>query len=116
MSINYSIKVMMLLWKSGVVDSLTLIQFLQNAITQYGVTATTSAVSSNLASTVGPSMLVKPLLTTVGTGFNFLSCVKDTPEFQKRVAMVAIFASSSAVATSTDLPTNVAVGGVNAVF
>ena len=30
--------------------------------------------------------------------------------------MVAVFASSSAVATSTDLPTNVAVGGVNAVF
>ena len=95
MSINYLIKVMILLWKSGVLNSLTLIQFLQNASTQYGVMVTTNAGSSNLAFTVEPSMLVKPLLTIVGTGFNFLFCVKDTSEFQKWVAIVAVFASSS---------------------
>ena len=44
MSIDYSIKVMIILFKSGVVDSLTLIQFLQNSITQYGVYAATSAI------------------------------------------------------------------------
>ena len=110
------IKFMILLWQAGLVDSFTLIQFLQNAVTQYGATAIASAAASSVPSMVEPSMLIQPLITTVSTGVSFLSCVKDAPEFRQRVATVAVFACSSAVATTTDIPINAAVGGVNAAF
>ena len=39
-----SIKIMILLYKIGSIDAFTLVQFIQNAVTQYGVTVALSTI------------------------------------------------------------------------
>ena len=43
-----SIKIMIFLYKIGTIDAFTLIQFLQNAVTQYGVGIAISTVGETL--------------------------------------------------------------------
>ena len=57
MSIKFSIKVMLLLWRCGLVDGLTMIQFLANAATQYATIVVGSSIGNNL----DPSVFAAPI-------------------------------------------------------
>ena len=108
-----SIKLMVFLYKTGTIDAFTLVQFIQNSITQYGV----SLAITTVGETMKPSMLVEPVINTVTTGVQYLtSSGIDPTEKAIRIAQVAVFSSVSALATTTDPAVNAGVAGVNAAF
>ena len=99
---------MIFLYKIGTIDAFTLIQFLQNAATQYGVGIAISTVGE----TFKLSMLVEPAIKTVTTGLDYLtSSGIDPTERAIRVAQVAVFSVVSAVATTADPAVNVGITG-----
>ena len=108
-----SIKIMVFLYNIGAIDAFTLVQFIQNAVTQYGVGVAINTVGK----TIQPSMLVEPIVKTVTTGVDYLTASGiDPTERAVRVAQVAVFSSVSAVASTTDPATNVGIAGANAAF
>lgn len=59
MSVETSIKVMILMWNLGVVDTLTLFQFLFNADAQYGTIVATQAAGQ--FKDISPRVLLAPI-------------------------------------------------------
>lgn len=106
------LQAMALLYRIGAVDALTVIQFIANAATQYGVT---------YVSTYDPrAAFHEPTIQLVGTGIEFLTTAQGD-EVRKRIAMVALYAATSAAsALGEELPgsviLNLAQGGLNAAF
>ena len=111
MSINFSIKVMLFLWRSGLVDGLTMIQFLANAATQYGTIVVGSCVGNNL----DPSVLAAPIA-GLGTSYQFVRSAQGAMEAQQRAATIAALLSTSACITTTDLQANAAMGALHVAF
>ena len=97
MSVNISIKLMIFLWKIGVVDGFTLTQFILNGAAQYGVFVVGSAVGQ----TLDPSILVTPI-----AQLEYVRAAQGAAEAQKRAATIAVLLSSSTAVLETDLATS----------
>ena len=110
-SLNIPIKMMILLWRMGVVDSFTAIQFLLNGAAQYGVFVVGSAVGQ----TLDPSILVAPIA-QLGTAYQYVRAAQGAAEAQKRAATIALLLSSSTAVLETDLATNGAMAALNLSF
>ena len=52
MSVQFSIKVILLLWRCGLIDGLTMTQFLANTVTQYGTIVVGSSIGNNFDSSI----------------------------------------------------------------
>ncbi len=111
MSVNISIKLMIFLWKIGVVDGFTLTQFILNGAAQYGVFVVGSAVGQ----TLDPSILVAPIA-QLGTAYQYVRAAQGAAEAQKRAATIAVLLSSSTAVLETDLATNGAMAALNLAF
>lgn len=110
-SLNISLKMMMFLWKIGVVDGFTVIQFILNGATQYGV----FVVGSVVGQTLDPSVLVAPIA-QLGTAYQYVRAAQGAAEAQKRAATIAVLLSSSTAVLETDLATNGAMSALNLAF
>lgn len=102
---------MILLWRSGVVDSFIAIQFILNRAAQYG----SFVIGSSVGQTPDPSVLIEPVR-QMGTAYQFVRAAQGAAEAQKRAATIAVFLSTSGVALETDLATNGAMAGVHLAF
>lgn len=112
-TIANSIKWMFFLYRMRQVDGLTLIQFVQNVVTQYGVGVAISTVGESIT----PWMLVEPGVKTVRTGINYLMEPGLPPTEQGiRVAQVETMAALSAASTTTDTSISDTTAGVNFAF
>ncbi len=98
---------MILLYKIGSIDAFTLMQFIQNAVTQYVVGVAINTVGRDIT----------PAIDTVTTSIKYLTTSGiDPTEKAVRVAQVAVFAAGSAIATTTDPAINAGTAGLNAGF
>ena len=108
MNVSSSIKLMIFLWKIGIVNTFTLTQFLLNGAAQYGVFMVGSSVGKNL----DPTSLISPI-TELGTAYQYVRAAHGAVEAQKRVATIAALVSTSATVLETDLATNGAMAALN---
>lgn len=102
-----SLQLMIFLWKFGVVDTLSMLQFCINCGTQYG-TIVAGAAAGNF-SEIGPSVLFAPFA-GLGTSYKYIRTAQGLAERRLRIAMVASLLSTSATALTTDPQSNTAVG------
>ena len=102
-----SLQLMIFLWKCGIVDSLSMLQFCINCGTQYG-TIVAGAAAGNF-SEIGPSVLLAPFA-GLGTSYKYIRTASGLAERRMRIAMVASLLSTSATALTTDPQSNTAVG------
>ena len=103
-----SLKLMLVFWQVGLVDTFSMIQFCLNAGTQYGAIVVASAAGN--FSDIGPKVLLEPII-GLGTSYQFIRAAQTAAEQRARIATIAAFFSTSlASAATTDPATNGAVG------
>ena len=110
-SVNFSVKMIIFLWKIGVVDSFTVVQFLINGAVQYGGFVVGSAVGQNL----DPSILVAPIA-QLGTAYQFVRGAQGAAEAHKRAATLALLLGTSTAVLDADLAVNGAMAALNVAF
>jgi hypothetical protein len=114
MTLTSSVKVMIFLWKIGIVDSLTLAQFLMNATAQYGGVVVAQSVGVGTSRNILHNLLgpVKRLV----TASTFIRRSSNVIERGKRISMVAAALSMSASILEADPATNSSFGATIAGF
>lgn len=100
---------LILLWKTGVVNTFGLIKICANCGAQYLGVVLSSAAGN--FSDIGPRVLLEPI-TGLGVSAQFVVKGATILEKRQRIATLAAFISASAAAVSTDPTTNAAMGGV----
>ena len=108
-----SLKIMILLWQVGIIDSLTLLQFCINCGAQY--TGLTLGEAAGYMGDIGPGVLLAPVK-GLGTGYQYVQAAQGAMEKRARIATLASFMAMSGRATLTDPATNAAAGGTIASF
>ena len=108
-----SLKIMILLWQVGIIDSLTLLQFCINCRAQY--TGLTLGEAAGYMGDIGPGVLLAPVK-GLGTGYQYVQAAQGAMEKRARIATLASFMAMSGRATLTDPATNAAAGGTIASF
>ena len=108
-----AMKIMILLWQLGIVDSLTFLQFCINCGAQY--TGLTLAEAAGCMNDIGPSVLLAPLQ-GLGTSYQYVRAAQVGMERRARIATLASFMAMSGRATLTDPATNAAAGGTISTF
>lgn len=108
-----SLKIMILLWQVGIIDSLTLLQFCINCGAQY--TGLTLGEAAGYMGDIGPGVLLAPVK-GLGTGYQYAQAAQGAMEKRARIATLASFMAMSGRATLTDPATNAAAGGTIASF
>ena len=107
------LKIMILLWQIGIIDSLTLLQFCINCGAQY--TGLTLGEAAGYMGDIGPGVLLAPVK-GLGTGYQYVQAAQGAMEKRARIATLASFMAMSGRATLTDPATNAAAGGTIASF
>ena len=69
-----SLKIMILLWQVGIIDSLTLLQFCINCGAQY--TGLTLGEAAGYMGDIGPGVLLAPVK-GLGTGYQYVQAVRE---------------------------------------
>lgn len=108
-----SLKIMILLWQVGIIDSLTLLQFCINCGAQY--TGLTLGEAAGYMGDIGPGVLLAPVK-GLATGYQYAQAAQGAMEKRARIATLASFMAMSGRATLTDPATNAAAGGTIASF
>ena len=107
-SLNASLKIIILMWQYGIVDTFTAVNFIYNAGTQYGAIVIGAIADGNATSL--PRMLLEPIA-GFGVSYQFIKAAQTTAERQARVATLATFLSASAgAATGSNPATNAGIG------
>ena len=102
-----SLKIMVLLWQIGTIDTLTLLQFYINCGAQYaGLTLGTAA---GYMGDLGPGVLLAPVK-GLGTSYQYVRAAQGAMEKKARIATLASFLAMSGRATLTDPATNASAG------
>ena len=102
-----SLKIMVLLWQIGTIDTLTLLQFYINCGAQYaGLTLGTAA---GYMGDIGPGVLLA-LVKRLGTSYQYVWAAQGAMEKKARIATLASFLAMSGRATLTDPATNASAG------
>ena len=104
-----SFKIMILLWQVGIIDSLTLFQFIMNCGSQYA--GLTLSEATGYINDIGPGIFLAPVK-GLGTGYEYVQSAQGFMEKKARIATVASFMAMSSRATLIDPATNAAAGGI----
>ena len=106
---SLDLQLILLLWRLGAVNSLSVIKFCVNAGAQYGAIVIASAAGN--FSDIGPKILLEPVF-GLDTGYQFIKAAQTVTERRTRIAILATFFSTSVDAIGTDPATNNAAGGM----
>ena len=112
-SYRFAIQTMIFMWKYGMVDGLTAVQFFYNAGVQYTAMVAAAIAEGDVTTWSHlrqlPRMLVEPFA-GFGVSVRFIKAAQTAAERQARVSTLAAFlASSGAAATSSTPSTNAAI-------
>lgn len=103
------LKIIILMWQFGFVDTFTLVNFLYNAGSQYSTVVVTAMSDGNV--TKFPGVLLEPIA-GLGVGYQFVKAAQTAAERQARIAtLAALLSASTAVAVSSSPAANAGVGG-----
>jgi len=104
---NY-LKITLLLWQLGLVDTFSMIQIFINAGSQYGAIVV-GATSGNF-SDLGPRVFLEPVI-ALGTSYQFIKAAQTIAERKLRIArLVAFLCTYVGSSLTTDPATNATVG------
>lgn len=106
---SISLKIIVLMWQFGLVDTFTAVQFFYNAGAQYAAIVLGSITDSN-ATNILP-MLVEPI-SGLHVGYRFIKAAGTPAERHSRIAtLAALLSASAAVAANSNPGANAAMGG-----
>lgn len=106
-----SLQLMINLWQLGIVDSLTLTNFVANVAAQYSTFAGVEFINTN--STI-PSVLLSPVMGLVSTSPKFVRMGANQAIRNQRIATIGSFVATSILATFTDKGTSSGAGAAAA--
>lgn len=105
-----SLKLLILMWQFGLVDTFTVVNVLYNAGSQYGAIVIASMADGNF--TNFPKILFEPIA-GIGLSYQYIKMAQTAAERHARVATIAaLLSTSGATAVGSTPATNVGIGGL----
>jgi hypothetical protein len=105
----YSLKIILLMWQFGMVDTFTALNFIYNSGAQYASIVVGAMAEGNF--TNFPSLLFEPISGLV-VSYKFVKAAQTVGERQARIAtLAALMASSAAMAAGSTPAANAGLGG-----
>ena len=105
-----SLKLVILMWQYGIVDTFTLVNFIYNAGAQYGAIVISAIADGNITNL--PKLFFEPIA-GVGVSYQFVKAAQTEAARRARIATLAALFSASAAASGGSTPAaNVGIGRV----